>query len=1195
MSDRQWTQGQLDAIRARGGTLLVSAAAGSGKTAVLVQRVIERLTDPVSPSDADRLLIVTFTKAAAAEMQERIALSLSQALAADPGNQRLQRQQILLTKAHISTIHSFCSELARENFYKLDISPDFRILDDREMDLLRGDAAAQAMEEFYEEGGTEFLELVESFGTDRDDGRLVRTVNSLYDFIRSHPFPLRWLQEKEEMYQQAEAAGETPWGRCVLRFAEDALDYCISLIQDGLRGMQEEEKLDAAYREGYLDDLAGLEHIRSAVKSKDWDESLSLLNSFAFQRLKAARGFQEHPLKIRLSACRDEVKDTIAKLKKLFCADQQECAEDIRKLSVLVSCLFSLTKRFSDILEERKREKKAADFGDLEHWALRLLVEDTGEGIRKTEDAKELCEQFDEIMVDEYQDTNEAQDMLFRALSKEEGNLFLVGDVKQSIYSFRQAMPGIFLKRRASFLLYDRTRDEYPASVVLDRNFRSRKEVTDAVNFVFGQLMSEETGDVHYSGLECLQAGAEYPEGSGYATSLEIIDPSLTEEGAALESRMEILESRHIAGMIMQMMTDGFQVSDHGKQRPVLFRDFCILLRSSNQFAPEYVRELQKCGVPAWTDCSGGFFSAAEVAVMLSLLRVIDNPMQDIPLAAVLMSPIYGFTPDDMAKLRMGHGGTLYQALLAATKNGGKREQEFLEDMEQYRALAAAMPADRLINAVYDKTGYLSIVQAMPGGELRLSNLHLLLEHAKKYESSGYHGLSGFIRFIDRLQEQKGDLDSASEISESANVVRVMSIHKSKGLEFPICIVAGCSRKLPQDRGDALLHAELGLGVKLRDPELLCRYSTLPREAVALEKEREKMSEELRVLYVAMTRAREKLILVTTVKNLEKQLGALAAKIPAEPSIPPYVVRSASSISDWLLLCALRLQEGRILRDRALASEEIVLPKEGNPWEIHIVPPVLESAQKEEEKADTEILPDILLLEKIRKKIGYTYPYQALQKIPAKVAASVLASKEFEEQYAAMARPAFLGKNGLTPAERGTAMHTFLQFADFEKARNDVSAESRRLVEEGYLTEFEAGALELPKLEKFFESDLMTEILKSEFVQREYRFTVEIPAWKVDNGLPEEVRNSPIVLQGAVDCVFEEDGELIVVDYKTDRVKEASELREKYGPQLELYRSALEECLGKKVKECRLYSFALGEEIRKVKAEKVLDKPGECW
>lgn len=1185
MAERSWTPAQADAIHARGGTLLVSAAAGSGKTAVLVQRVIERITDEQNPSDADRLLVVTFTKAAAAEMRERIAQQLSRMLAEDPSNTALQRQQILLGGAHISTVHSFCSELVRENFYKLNISHDFRIADEGEMSILRGEAVTQVLEDCYAAANPDFYELVEAFSSDRDDSRLIRAVNQLYDFIRSHPFPDRWLREKAEMYSGAVPVQESPWGACLLAFAEEACDYCLSLVRDSLESMQADEKLSAAYTEAYQSDLSGLSSLYRAAQQREWDNVGELAANFVFARLKPVRGYAEDPLKLRLSACRDEVKSTVKKLAALFSATLQDCADDLRALSPVVEQLFAVVTAFSHALDQMKAERRLADFGDLEHWALRLLVRETENGYERTEEALELSRRFDEIMVDEYQDTNEAQDLLFRAISQNEENLFMVGDVKQSIYSFRQAMPRIFLQRRADFAEYDREHSRYPACIVLDQNFRSRSTVTDAVNFVFGQLMSSQAGDVEYSGKELLAAGASYPPQEGCETRLDILDLSM---GEGSDEAMELLESRHIAETVLELMAQGFQVTENGVRRKAVFRDFCILLRSANQYAARYARELQLCGVPAWADSSSGFFEAPEISTILSLLRVVDNPVQDIPLLSVLMSPICGFTPDELSAVRLRlPKAPLYLALSECAKSGEARAAGVIEELDGFRSLAATLPSDRLLNAIYQKTGYLTLVQAMANGEQRLSNLQLLMEYAKKYEASGYNGLSGFIRFIDRLQEQNGDLPGASTISEASNVVRIMSIHKSKGLEFPVCILAGCSRRFNKERGDALLHPELGLGIKRKEQGGLARVTTLPREAIALEQERQSMSEELRVLYVAMTRAREKLILLTTVRDLNTTLASLAPQLTAQERISPYVVRSASSISDWILSCALRHPSGGALRDRALCSGELIADCPGQPWEIRVLPaPDLEEGPEREESVLSAPPPDPELLARITRQIDFVYPDAVLFGVPAKVSASELAAESAGEDYEILSRPAFLGKAGLTPAERGTALHHYMQFADYAAAAEHPRQELERLKSGGFLSEEEANAVDLRHVAAFFQSPVAKRMLASEQSYRELRFTVEIPASLLKADVPAEQQ---VMLQGAVDCVFVEPDGAVIIDYKTDRAASPEELWSRYRVQLALYRLAVERVLETPVKECMLYSFALD---RTVTGE--LNAPGEA-
>lgn len=1177
MNERNWTDSQRDAIEARGGTLLVSAAAGSGKTAVLVQRVIKRITDDKNPTDADRLLVVTFTKAAAAEMRVRIAAQISKLLEKDPFSVSLQRQQILLTRAHICTIDSFCNDIVKENFYKLGISPDFRILDESEMTILRADAVSQVMEEFYAENDSIFYSFVEVFASGKNDDRIAQIINKLYDFVRSHPFPKRWLEEKEKMYELPAPVSQTAWAKTIFSFTADAVDYCISITENAVALMKSDPAIADAYSDAYSSDLAGLESLKEAARSCDWDRTAFQANNFSYQKLKPLRGYGDDPLKSRVSAARKEVKDTVSHIAGLFCATQEQCGEDIARLAPIVKKLFEAVLRFSEILDKMKAERRAADFSDLEHWTLKLLVKDTENGFERTEYAKELSLTFDEIMVDEYQDTNEAQEMIFRAVSQNEANLFFVGDVKQSIYRFRQAMPQIFLRRRAECREYDRNSGNFPACVVLDKNFRSSRGVTGVVNFVFRQLMSKQTGELDYTKAEELVPAADYPPCPEPAAKLDIIDLSNCDD----EIDMIQAESRHIAELIHKMVKNKYMITDHGVQRPVVYRDFCILLRSANQYAHEYARELTALAIPAWADTAGGFFAAYEVGIAISLLNVIDNPMQDIPLLSVMMSPIYGFTPDDTADIRLNsRSGRLYPALRRAAESGNSRAAEFLNETECYRTLAATMPTDRLIRMVYEKTGLLDLVQAMPNGELRLANLRLLLEYAKKYEASGYGGLSGFLRFIERLRKNNADLSSAASISEAANVVKIMSVHHSKGLEFPVCIIAGCARAFHKERDDTLLHPELGLGVKLKDPETGSRFTTMPREAVALELERDEMSEELRILYVAMTRAKEKLIMVTTLKKAEKTIGGLASHLSDEKRIQPYAVRGASSISDWLLLCALRHPDGKVLRDMVGAPPEIVVGAE-EPWSISVVYPPKDEEKEQAEKEIPAAQPNPELLDLILSNINYKYPYAGLNGVCAKVAASDLAAREFSARYAAVSRPAFLSETGLTSAERGTALHDYMQFADYQTAVKKPCEELERLVREGYLTAQQGKTVDIAGVEAFFQSGIGRRILKSKHMEREYRFAIEIPAEKVKPELKStaDLKEETVVLQGAVDCAFEESGKLIIVDYKTDRTKKPAELWDRYREQLSLYKLALQKYTGIQVGECLLYSFALNSEV----------------
>ena len=1185
MSERNWTESQRDAIDARQGTLFVSAAAGSGKTAVLVQRVIERLTDPVSPSDADRLLVVTFTNAAAAEMKERIGERLAELLEKNPGDMQLQRQQMLLQRANISTIHSFCSDLVRENFYKLNISPDFRILEEHEWKLLREQAMAQVLEQAYAQATPDFQEFLEGFCAERNDQRMMGLIDHLYDFLRTHPFPKRWMEEQEQAYQADMPIGKTPWGQVILDYAAGMVSYAILLTEHALELLTQDDKLKQAYTEMFSEELTGYRYLQEVLQSGGWDRTAQALSSIIYIRMPTPRGYKDDPLQQQIASFRKASKEAMEKLETFFAQSEEEYRRELEQLAPLIHTLFDLTLRFSQELDTLKLQKKAADFNDLEHWALQLLMEETEDGICRTEEAIQLSKQFDEVMVDECQDINETQDMLFRAISREEQNLFMVGDVKQSIYGFRQAMPKLFLDRRNAFPAYSRTENQYPASLMLDRNFRSRQTVVDSVNFLFRQLMSEQAGDVVYQGKEELVAGAEYPPQEGCETRLDFLQPDQQREEDASEEAMAVLEARHIASMIASMMEDGFLVTNRTVQRPVRYGDFCILLRSANRYAAEYAKELQRHGIPAQSDVSPGFFETSEIAVMLSFLRVIDNPIQDIPLLAVLMSPVYGFTADDMADIRLeGRALPLYLALVQHAESGDTRSQTVLKDLDEYRMIAATMPSDRMLERIYEKSGYRNMVQAMDDGERRLANLQLLLDYARKYESFGYHGISRFIQFLDRLQEKDFDLPSAAVCTESDNVVRVMSIHRSKGLEFPVCIVAGCDREINSRKADTLLHPKLGVGMKLWNNEGFYRYNTLPRKAIALEEDRETMSEELRILYVAATRAREKLIFVATVKNLEKRLSALGAPLTEAEQIDSHLVTQVSRMSDWLMMCGMRHPDGQKLRELAGVTDEIIQRKGYTPWDIRILlPPEADQVPeiREEEPAEA----DLSLLQTLQKQVEYRYPYEGLRGIPAKVTASALTKKEEAAHpgESLLSRPSFLYSKGLTPAERGTALHSFLQFSNYAAAAENPQAELERLQAQGFLTKEQAEAVNRKQVGQFFQSQIAKRMLASSYLVREYRFAVEIPA---SQAAPESSQNLPltdhtVVLQGAVDCAFEEDGELVIVDYKSDRSSQPEELWRRYHKQLELYAMAMEQCTGKPVKECLLYSFHWNQEIRK--------------
>lgn len=1160
MAEREWTEGQLDAIRARRGTVLVAAAAGSGKTAVLVRRALERLTDPEHPTAADRLLIVTFTNAAAAEMRARLEQELFALLREDPGSALLRRQSILLSQAKIGTVHSFCGDMLREFFHLLGLSPQGKILTEKQQEELRHQALGEAVEAAFAAGT--LRELADAFAGERDDRRLTAMVLRLSAFMQSHPFPERWLEEKTGLYFRGDAG---LWQEAILRHARETAAHCRALCTGALtQAGAYPGAVGPVFVEALESDRTFLEELCAALDRGSWDGARQLLRSWAPQRRKPVKGTEKDAFFYRMDAVREGLKDEIDGLKKLFAPSAEDCAAELRQAAPLVESLKNLTLDFSRRYAEKKRAGDFLDYDDLEHLCIRLFLHENGE---RTDAAREVGARFDEIMVDEYQDTNEVQDVVFRAISRNGENLFLVGDVKQSIYGFRQAKPELFLRARQAYPAYDRARDEYPATVVLDRNFRSRRNVTDTVNFVFSRLMSRETGEIDYSGEERLVCGADLPEPE---------EPGLFDTELVLLERprgvpAELAEPQWLAGRIREMVESGFPVTENGAQRPARWGDFAILLRSANKYAPLYARELTRLGVPARAGAGAGFFAAAEIGMLFSLLQVIDNPNQDIPLLAVLLSPIYGFSADDAARLRLSAGDRNVSLYVALGRAEDPRYDRVRREIAELRDLSATLSADAFLTLLYRRTGALELVRAMERGEEREANLRLLRAYAAEYENAGSHGVSGFVRYLERLRREGGDLEAASAPAQGGDAVSVTSVHHAKGLEFPVCIVAGWGREFPGESGDVLLHPELGLGVKLKEGQ--ARYTTAAREAIALENARASTAEELRIYYVALTRAREKLILLGSGEKLERTIGRLGTELAAG-GVRARAVRGARSALTWLILCALCHPDGAALRHLAGLGEDVAVLEDYTPWRIRLEE-FAPAREPEAPPAGEKAPPDEAMLARLRAAIAYRYPYENELDIPAKVAASRLAEEQGADRELTLARPAWMGAAGMTPAQRGTALHQAMQFVDFHAAAaGETERELERLAAQGFLSPEQARAVDPEHIRAFVESPLGQRVLRSPHVERERRFTAVIPAALAAperKGLEEET----VILQGAVDCLFLEDGKLRIIDFKTDRVRDMEELWRRYEPQLRLYARAMEQVYEIEVAELILYSTHL--------------------
>lgn len=1161
MAKMNWTPEQHDAIYSQNGTILVSAAAGSGKTAVLVQRAISRITEGDTPVPANQLLIVTFTRAAAGEMRARLEKRLHELIKEQPDNQFLKKQSILLSGSKIGTIHSFCADILREFFHVLNIPQDFKIITDKQEEDLQNESVQEAISNAAESETYDIL--ADNFAGEREDSGLSNLVLRLYSHMSSYPEPLKWLKNKVELYKSFDNVGESIWGEVILDFTYNSTEYVKNLLKNAVLLAEEsgDEKISKSFLAPLLEDIDSLNKIALSAEKRDWNSTRNLILNFSSARAVAPRGYKDDPFVEKIKNLRTSAGATVTKnLKALFVTDEQQSLEDFTLIYTCLEKLYDVLANFSEIYSNKKLQKNFLDYGDLEQYTLKLLQDENG---NKSIFAEEISQRFSEIMIDEYQDMNEVQDTIFNFVSKNRNNLFMVGDVKQSIYGFRRAMPEIFMRSRDSFAKYNRSEDSYPAYVLLERNFRSRREVTESTNFVFSQLMKRQTAGMDYTEEEALVYGANYSEKTGCETELTIIRRN---NGEAIED----LESSFIAKRIKELVESGFTVEENGHFRQAIYSDFCILLRSANKYAHVYAENLSKLGIPAKAANNSAFFESKEIGFMLSLLRVIDNPNQDIPLISVLMSPVYGFSPDDMLALREKSADMPIYTALLQNKKHNERFATFINDVAKYRAASATMPSDEFISLLYQQTGYADIVLAMPEGNARRENLRLFQAYAAEYEASGYKGISGFVRFLNKLERNRSDMKSADTAELTENCVQIISVHKSKGLEFPVCFLAGCGREKSVIPESVLFHSELGIGISLSDRNSGTKFSTIAKEAIKIDSAKKDAAEEMRILYVAMTRAKEKLIMVGAVKKADETAQKLAAQV-SEDGISAYTIQTAKSFAHWLLLCAMRHPNADYLRTQSGADSSIILRKYFTPWNISIINPT-ENAESNVCNAQILPEPDLAILNRLENVCGFKYAYNDITQISSKAAASALAAKEHEETSGiTLTRPSWLFEKGLTPAEKGIALHSFMQFADFKSAAIDPKAELERLIAENFISPHQASAVDLNRVSLFFESSLGKRILNSDEIHKERRFTVEIPA--EDAGYNALSEKASIVLQGALDCTFTENGQLHIVDFKTDRVKDPFELAETYAVQIKLYKKAMQQISDLPVGDCWIYSM----------------------
>ena len=1262
-----WTTEQQQVIDLRNRNILVSAAAGSGKTAVLVERIVKIITDKNHPVDIDHLLIVTFTNAAAAEMRERIGNAIEKALDEQPGNEHLLRQLTLIHNAQITTIDSFCLYVVRNHFHEIDLEPNFRIGDEGELKLLREDVLGRVLEQNYEEPSEAFSDFVEGYASGRTDAALNEMILQLYEFSRSYPWPEKWLDSFVGIYriENREELDRAEWLAPLTENICFVLKDCEQLLKQALAVTQQDDGPDM-YEKAVRSDL---EKYESLSKLTSFCELSVALSDIKYDRLASSRGFEGDSDKLELvKSLREQAKDVVKKLcKQYFFCSPEMMIEQLERTEPMLEEVVRLTKQFADEFAAAKRRKNLVDFHDVEHFALQILVDEETEKAKKT--AEEFRDTFEEIMIDEYQDSNEVQETLLRSISREErgeNNIFMVGDVKQSIYRFRLARPELFMKKYDSYSLEESTTQR----IDLHKNFRSREEVLTCTNDIFYKIMARSLGNVEYDAEAALYPGASYPVSADFTPEIlladsndELLEDTELSDKKTLEAKIVAEEIRHL--MKTQPVTD----KATGELRAARYSDIVILLRSLSGWADSLVEVLNGNGIPAHTVSSTGYFSTVEVQTVLSMLRLLDNPRQDIPMAAVLRSPMAGLTDEELAVLRLEDGSVpFHEAVLelaeglyeedgqkeisdseadseADQKQGrnadGKKEDDiettahrkllkFYKKYRQLRQLVPDTPIHELIEIILRETGYGHYVAAMPAGSRRTANLNMLLEKAAAYEKTSYKGLFHFVRYIDELQKYDVDFGEADMVGENEDVVRIMSIHKSKGLEFPIVIVSGMGKNFnKQDtRSKMVLHPELGIGLDYMDGKKRIKSPTIAKKAIAKQIELENLGEELRVLYVALTRAKEKLILTGTLKDAPEKLeffrqqAALYAHSGDTTAIPYLTRESAAGYLDWILPAV--LSYGDKYPVRIVEAAELVLDEVENQLEQN---ENLTERIGEIEAADTQ------LVGKLKQRFSQRYPYQVDVLRKNKYSVSELKHRAMRERFEAEQEetvPAFL-EEPVTPtiplfiqreesveqetanrgALRGTAVHRVMECYDFasEKSVHEqmeamekeekITADMRALVKEQTVADFvssetgkrmalaqRGGALyrEKPFVMGFTEEELEN----YGFGADSNTDSCENIYKKTDSDQEKEeqkrIRHEEdlTLIQGIIDVFWIEKDGIVLLDYKTDRVQQAKELIDRYETQLKLYADALERVFGArklKVKEILINSFSLEQLI----------------
>ena len=1185
---------------------------GSGKTAVLVERIIQKiLNDGI---DIDKILVVTFTNAAASEMRERVLEAIYKKLDEEPENENLQKQIVLLGKSNICTIHSFCLDVIKNNFFEIDLSANFRIGTEEEIELLKQEVLEEVFEELYEQENEDFARLVNTYTEYRGDEALKEIILKIYRFMQSSPFPNEWLVEKIEMFESKEEKdfSKSCWGEILLKNLREEITDAINsltIIKEKLQNYYELEK----YKQTIESDIEYLQNIYVASEIS-WDKAFESSQLGKFKTWPVNKKITLE-IKDEAKVSRNKVKDKImGAIKSILTYNSERAYNDIYEMYEILRVLKDVILEFDKKIKEKKREKNIIDFNDIEHYALKILVkkDENGKYI-PTDVAKKYQEKFEEIAIDEYQDSNEVQEYILKMVSRG-NNLFMVGDVKQSIYKFRQACPQLFLEKYKNYSLDG---NDEGLKIQLFKNFRSRKNVLDITNIIFENIMSIDLGDIDYTKEEYLNLGADFEEienGLGNA-ELNIID--LKEDEEELEKKEDLdskeyytketistlddeenelkliekeeIEAKFVEKKIESIINSRKQVKDKKIGiRDIKYKDIVILLRSTSRLAPIYEKELIKRNIPVFSDSSNEYLDTIEIQTIINLLKILDNPIDDIALVSVLRSEIGAFTDNEILEIRLTRKDTKFYENLKAAREELKGElkqkvNNFLENIDSWRKQSDYLSLAELIWNIYTETGFYNYVGLMPNGLLRQANLKMLFERAKEYEKTSFKGIFNFIRFVERLRNGNSDMAAAKVIGENENVVRIMSIHKSKGLEFPVVFLSSTSKKINmQDlNSNLLLHQKIGIGPQYINYEKMIEYSTAAKDAIKIIIKEETIAEEMRVLYVALTRAKEKLIITGTAGDYQKELDKKKEIIKIygqkNKKINPILLKKYISYLDWIELVYLKND----LKDKIEIYE-------------HKKSEVIEKDEVKEEKIrefDFEKKTDF---ENFEKEFNWEYKNKLSTELPIKSTVSKI--KEMKNEYNQSIQFDSLGKKeigieSISPSfmikdekisnsQKGTLMHLFLQKLNLKQEYNlnELECLKQELISKAFITSEEAEYINLEKIEKFLKSKLTQQIKACIVIEKEKAFCKKVLAKEVYNNAKDET----ILVQGIIDLYgITNDNKIILVDYKTDFVQEGNEkeLVEKYLNQLRIYKEALEEATEKKVSKVYIYSLYLDKEI----------------